>query len=481
MSRFSRRTFLAGLGMSAGMVPLLNLQRGFSQAPGKPTRLIIMAVPNGDTNDYLPEGGETGWTAKSMEFSPLKPLEPYRDKILVLGGIDVANAADTGQATQGKRIDGHAILPFLLTGARGVAGPAIPDGWDLSSGHASVDQYIAANLPGNDALPFASLPLRTLRFTGYGEQPLSYSGPCLDGATHNAPNFRDDPMALFDDLFGMGLDQSELQRIRARKQSLLDFTAGHLRQLHTKVGIEDRRRVQDHLDGIAALERQLSAVVDGCSPPAGLAGGIDYVDPFDNVNLPAVLRAQMDMTVAAMACDLTRVATIMCSSSNNNTITYRFLADKDARFDGQWNEEENGGSGNNLFNHHTIAHNEHELLRLKNILDQWYFEQYAYLLKKLSETLDPDGTPMLDSTLVLYCNLQATGGGHGTDDLLWILGGNCNNYFRSGRFLRWSSGSNGQRAPTNGILTALVNAMGCPRVDYFGDADYGGELSTIIV
>jgi hypothetical protein len=302
----------------------------------------------------------------------------------------------------------------------------------------------------------------------------------LDGKTHNAPSVRDDPRALFDELFGQGLSQSELSRIRAQKKSILDFTSGQLRSVATKVGTENQRRIQDHLDGIAALEKQLSAVVDGCVLPPRLAAGQDYVSAFDNPNLPATLRSQMDMVVAAMACDLTRVSTILCSSSNNNTITYRFLADKDQRFDGQWNETETGGSGNKLFNHHTIAHNAGQLGKLKNILDQWYFEQYAYLLKKLSETTDPDGTPMLDSTLVLYCNLQATGGGHQTGDLFWMLGGNCRQYLKTGRYLRWPSGTNGRGAPTNGVLAAIVNAMGCPRVESFGDAAYGGELPSIV-
>jgi hypothetical protein len=450
-----------------------------SATPTKPTRLIIMAVPNGDTADYLPVGGETGWTAKSMEFSPLLPLEPFRDKILVMGGIDVANAADTGKAIKGTRIDGHGILPFLLTGARGKPGPAIPDGWNLSSGHASVDQYIAQNLPGNDALPFPSLVMRTFRYSGYGEEPLSYSGPCLDGKTHNAPNRRDDPNALFDALFGKGLGASDLAKMRAQKKSLLDFTAGHLRAVQSRVGTEDRVRIQDHLDGIAALEKQLSATVNSCEAPQRLGEG-NYVSQFDNVNLPAVLKSQMDMTVMAMACGMTRVATLLSSSSNNNSITYRFLKGKDTRFDSSWTGTETGGSGNSLFNHHTIAHNRGQLQRLKNILDQWYFEQYAYLLKKLSDTRDADGTPMLDSTLVLYVNMQATGGGHQTDDLLWILGGNAGGYFKTGRFLRWASGESGKKAPTNGVLTALVNAMGCPRIDHFADPAYGGELKTIV-
>lgn len=480
MRQVTRRSLLRGLGVSAGLIPLLDLGTGRAAASSKPPRLIIMAVPNGDSAHYLPVGGEQDWTAQPLDFSPMKPLEPLRDKLLVLGNVAAQNGIDTGIQVKNTPIAGHGILPFLLTGARGVAGPAIPDGWNLSSGNASVDQYVAKHMPGAADVPFPSLVMRTLRTPGYGDQPLSYSGKCLDGKTHNAPSIRDDPSALFADLFGQGLSVSELSQLRAQKRSILDFTASQLMGLHDKVGTENQLRVQNHLDGIAALEKQLSATVDGCQTPPGLQDGVDYVSGFNNINLPAVVRAQMDMTVAAMACDMTRVATLLCSSSNNNSITYRFLADKDPMFDGQWNESETGGSGNNLFNHHTIAHNEGKLLRLKHILDQWWFEQYAYLVTKLSQTLDADGTPMLDSTLVLFCNMQATGGGHQTSGLFWMLAGNCNQYFNTGRFLRWPSGNADKQAPTNGVLAAIINAMGCPRVDYFGEPDYGGELSTLL-
>jgi hypothetical protein len=34
-------------------------------------------------------------------------------------------------------------------------------------------------------------------------------------------------------------------------------------------------------------------------------------------------------------------------------------------------------------------------------------------------------------------------------------------------------------APTNGLLIALANAMGCPHIDSFGDAAYGGEAAIL--
>jgi hypothetical protein len=482
-ARLSRRTFIEGLGLAGGLVPLLASRR--AQGAERPRRLIVIGVPNGYTSDYPPLLDGASWKAKDSEFSPLKPLEPFRDRVLVLGGINIQNGIDTARQVKnnpGASIGGHAILPFLLTGAKGVPGPSIPDGWSLSSGGASVDQHVVQNMPGAKGRPFESLVVRPVRLSasGYGTQPMSYSGKCLDGRTHNAPTIRDNPVKLFDDLFGGGVDTSTLDRIRAQRKSILDFTSTQLRTLQTKVGKDDKVRIGNHLDGIAAIEKRLQGLAGAAAckgntrPDASI-----WVDAQQNPKMHLVMRAQIEMTVAAMACDLTRVSSHCWCQSNNNTITFPWLADRIPSLNEVWTGAETGGSGNNLRNHHTIAHNEGALRREKNLSDQFFIENFAYFVKLLSDTKDFDGKPMIDNTLVLYTNMQRTGGGHQTDNLIWFLAGNCDNAFKSGRYLQWSSGKPGQTVPSNGILTAIVNATGCPRVESFGDAAYGGELAAL--
>jgi hypothetical protein len=477
----SRRRLLEGLGVGAGLVPLLG--RGPARAAERPRRLVVIGVPNGYTSDYVPLADGATWKAKDVEFSPLKSLEPYRDKVLVLGGINIQNGIDTARALKNTGIGGHAILPFLLTGAKGVPGPAIPDGWSLSSGGPSVDQYVVQNMPGAKQRPFESLVLRPVKLSsgGYGNQPMSYSGKCLDGRTHNAPTIRDNPFKLFDELFGTGVDTSTFDKTRAQRRSILDFNAAQLRQLQARVGKDDKIRVQNHLDGLAAVEKRLqsagaAAACKGAMKPTDASL---WVDAQSNPKMNLVMRSQIEMTVAALACDLTRVASFSWCQSNNNTITFPWLAEKIPSLNERWTGTETAGSGNNLRNHHTIAHNEGALRREKNLTDGFFIENFAYLVKLLSETRDFDGKPLLDNTLVLYTNMQRTGGGHQTDNLIWFLAGNCDGAFKSGRFLPNASGKAGQMAPTNGIFTAVVNALGCPPVTSFGDPAYGGELLTL--
>jgi hypothetical protein len=480
--RFSRRALLSSLGLGAGLVPVLapGLSRA-ADATARAKRLIVVAVPNGYTADFLPVASGTGWAPKQVEFAPLGPLVPYKDRVLILGGINLQNGIDTARAIKGTSIGGHASLPFLLTGAKGVPGPAIPDGWNLSSGYASVDQYVVQNLPGAKARPFPSLVLRPLKTSGYGGQPLSYSGKCLDGATHNAPTMRDDPAKLFDDLFGGNLDTGTLNKLRAQRQSILDFTASQLRALQTRVGQDDRVRIQNHLDGIQRIEGQLAALAGAASCKKGTRpdDAAIWVTSQFNPHMDLVIKAQIEMTVAAMACDLTRVASHLWVSSTNNTIVFNWLAGDVPTLGQPYSGSNNAGSGNTFMNHHTVAHNDAMYRREKNRIDMYFMEAYAYFIKLLSETLDFDGQPMIKNTLVLLANMQRTGGGHQTDNMIWFLAGNADGYFKQGRWLPWVSGTDGKTAPTNGLLTALANAMGCPHSDYYADPAYGGELATL--
>lgn len=482
MSRYSfdRRTFLGGLG--GGLVPML-APRAVGAASETPKRLVVIAVPNGYTGDSLPEVVGTGWQARNTEFSPLKPLEPWKDRVLVMGGINVQNGHDTGKEVRndpGATIAGHAIMPFLLTGAKGVPGPAIPDGWSLTASHPSVDQYVVQKLAAASGRPFPSLVMRPLGLSagGYGNTPLSYSGKTIDGRSHNAPSIRENPFTMFDDLFGGKIDTTALERQRAKRKSILDFSAGHLKQLQARVGRDDKQRIENHLNGIAQIEKQLATMSGACQAPTKADESI-WMASQSNPKMNLVIRTQIDLTVAAMACDLTRVASHSWCSSNNNTVVFPWLADRIATLNDTWTGPETGGSGNNLRNHHTIAHNEGQLKREKNLVDQFFIESFAYFIEKLSKTMDIDGRPMIDNTILLYANMQRTGGGHQTDNLQWFLAGNADGYFKQGRYLPFLSGKADQMVPTNGILTAIVNAMGCPAVDSFGDAAYGGELATL--
>jgi hypothetical protein len=96
MNITSRRQFLQHLGISAGALPFITglpSIMGKEQGPRR-QRLVIMFSPNGTLpQEFWPEeqGAEFGF--KTI----LKPLEPFKEKLLILHGIANKVRADEGQ------------------------------------------------------------------------------------------------------------------------------------------------------------------------------------------------------------------------------------------------------------------------------------------------------------------------------------------------------------------------------------------------
>jgi len=472
-SKYDRRTFLAsmGVGASALLLPTLDASQTRADVANPRKRLIVIAVPNGVKESvYWPQGGERDWTLK--DGSPLHALKDHLGDIIFMGGIQIKN----GQDSNGGGLGGHAALPFLLTGARGVPGPRISDGVTKTASHPSVDQFVAKKINQTAKLPFESLVLRPLNHGG-NDVFLSFNGAPSDPSTPNVPTPRVDPLQIYNDMFsGAGLDADRLLRIRAERRSILDFVGGRLTQFGQRLGKEDRLKIDAHTDAIRRVEKQLDALNGQCGIPGIPQGGADYVQQNGNANLPAIIRAQIDLTVAAMACDATRVASMLWSSSHNLHWVFSWLGQEYTVPTDYFSGGENGGRRN----HHEIAHKDgaEPFTSMMNRCCEWYLEQFAYLIQRMKETPDVDGGTLFDNAALLFANLQRTGGGHETTNLPWILAGSCGGYFETGRYLPWPGGTVGQSAPQNGVLTALCNAMGVP-VDHYGSADYGGEFAAL--
>src|SRR5712672_3277930 len=82
----TRRDFMRDLGLSAAAVPfVLNLPSlGFANQQRRKQRLVVMFSPNGVVpSAFWPD--EEGASFKLKES--LKPLEPFRDRTLILHGV----------------------------------------------------------------------------------------------------------------------------------------------------------------------------------------------------------------------------------------------------------------------------------------------------------------------------------------------------------------------------------------------------------
>ena len=472
--RLSRRSLLAGLGLgtAAAFVPLLDARKALAAPGDRPPNLITIAWPNGCV-PFWPDGEGSTYTIPQYEDCPTKPLTAWKDRLLFLGGLDMQNLRDE------NRGGGHAGMPFVFTGVRGAKfDGTISDGLDVTAGGPSLDYYLAdriAKAEGKTALQ-RMLVQRAHRLNG-DDIFLSFAGAPIAGKP-NAVQPYDNPVELFDKMFKIAAaDPEAMKRLRAERKSVLDYVGKSLTSTCKRLGTEDRLKCEQHLTAVREYEQ--AAAIVACSQPSEPLRNADYLKESANPLVPEIHKLQMGMLVTALACGMVRTGSLQWCSSHNNQYHFSWLKDKDPAFaGGSVNPEETGGGPSAYLQHHEIAHNDGRTpahTRRKNFVDQWFVQQVADLMQRLFDVKEVGGT-LLDRTMILLVNLQRTGGGHQLDDLPVLLAGNANGYFKTGRHLRWTSGTPGTHLPLNALYTEICNAMGFPH-DKFGA--YAGSLPTL--
>lgn len=460
----NRRNFLKGIGGVSLALPMfssLGCESRPSQAvekvgkaalanSGFPKRLVVIYTPNGNIARELPP---------SMDFAGtiFEPLTPFKDKLMLLRGLDLSvHNIPPGEPHQ----QGMAFLTGRpLNQGNMVGGDGTLAGW--ASG-ISLDQHIAGVI-GQDTKH------KSLHFgvqsTAYGgtevRTVLSYAGSDQPIANETSP------YSMFNLVFsGLGQDPVGVEKLKARRKSVLDTVGKRYEALNPKLSAEDRLKMEQHLASIREVEKRLDS-------PAGTVGGYCQVpstgapiDLNDPNNYPVIGKLHMDLAAMALACDLTRVITLQWSASTNNK-PYPFLSYDDGT-----------GAKPILDDEHVMGHQPDTDVNAWNklrIIRRWYMEQYAYFLGKLNEVQEGDGT-MLDNTVVLLASEIAQGNTHSHMDMPFFLGGSAGGYFKMGQDLSF----NGD-VPHNNLLVSLANAMGLPDTTFGLEGYCTGPLAGLTV
>ena len=428
--RFSRRAMLASIGASAAFLPLIDAER--AQAAGEngfPKRLVTITWGHGVCqNAFYPSDG-------TVNSQVLKPLEPFAAKTLLVAGLDYKMMIE-----QDKKYDGHFTYPVIWTGTYKNTG-----GQNCTSAGPSIDQVVADATAKQVAL---QQPL--LVITVEGESP-SWRGA---GQKNTGEG---DTKRLFDKLFASATTSAaDLEKIRAKQKSVLDFVSGELTGFSTRMGTEDKAKIDAHLESIRQLERQLTAKGMACVPPTVMTGSKVFQDK---------VAAMLDMTAMALRCDITRSVSICWADDGGyRPITLPWL-DINSSF-------------------HDIAHLGKEGYPDKIKADIWMWEQVARLAKSLDSAVEGTGTA-LDNSVIAVGNDMAEGASHYVGGMQFVLIGSCGGYFKTGRTVKlgnwankngeyWNGDSN---VPHNKLLASLSNAMDVPTTS-FGEG-YAGTLDEL--
>jgi len=448
-----RRTFLRGLG--AGMaLPLLDSMGptlAFSNASRlapPPIRLGYVYTPNGIVGCSSKSPRPFMWTPRrvgaNVEFSPtMKPLEPYRGDLVVFSGLAQANGRALGD---GPGDHARATATFL-TGVH----PYKTGGADFRLG-VSADQ-IAAKALGAET-PLASLEL------GLEQPPLA--GNCDSGYTcaYMAMSWRSEtsplpaetnPRLVFERLFGDDeTTDAAIRRERlANQRSVLDYVSGSLARLQRRVGVGDRRKLDEYLESVRDVERRIQVTEHS----SGL-GEVPTIDrpsavPDDYLEYS---RLMMDLQVLAWQTDMTRIVSFTMGRDGSNR-AYREIGISDG--------------------HHAISHHQGDAERLDKLMkiDELHVGLFAYLLEKLRTTPDGDGT-LLDHSVTVFGSSLSESNLHTHDELPIVLAGSAGGRIRGNRHLAYA-----KETPLNNLFLNMFDAANVAGVAAFGDST--GRLSEL--
>lgn len=423
MKRISRRNVLRGI-LAGGAVtvglPYLEIfggmKRAYAGPDSMPKRFGMFFWGNG----VLPDLWVPSATGTSYALSPtLAPLAPSQAKISVVTGmkVPIVNQIPHGSGPIG-----------FLSGSPAM--PGKPDAFNAPT----IDQVIA-NVVGVDSR-FKSLEVAVQP----GATGLSYNGPNSQNPAESSP------AALFQRVFGPefvkpGTTPPYNPTLDLRK-SVLDGVTDDANALKSILGATDKQRLDQHLDGVRALEQRIQRLKE--SPPNLAACNVpampkdDYPDVAGRPPMSEISRVMVDLLAMTLACDQTRVFSLWFSSPVNNTLFAGAPA-----------------------GHHQLTHDEPSPQpAVAAILDQ-IMAELAYLLKAF------DAIPEGDGTLLDHCAILATsdcnyGRQHTLDDYPIVVCGSCNGALKTGLHYRAPAPDN-----TSKVALSLARAMGLT-LDSFG-------------
>lgn len=396
----------------------------------RPKKLSVFYIPNG-----LRMPKFTPATAGShYEMTPiLEPIARHRASFSVITGLAHynANALGDGPGSHGRSCGAY------LTGAH----PRRTEGADILCG-ISMDQVIANHLGQHTQL--ASLEL--------GIEPPSLLGSCDVGYSctyTNTLSWRSPtapmpvavkPGDVFERLFGdtSALDEKSRQARLATKASILDFVLEDAARLSPRLGMNDRRKLEEYLDSIRTVEQRIQKATlqtsDVDTSQINLPAGIpqDFVEH---------VRIMIDLQVLALQSDMTRVSTFMLGRELSNR-SYVEIGVPDS--------------------HHSLSHHGGDEAKIDKLvkINQHHIAQFGYLLDRLGNTADGERT-LLDSTLVMAGASLGEPNVHDNMDLPAMVAGAG---LRGGRHIQEPKDT-----PMCNLLLSLIQEMGVP-VDSFGDS-----------
>ncbi len=326
---------------------------------------------------------------RNYTLSPtLKVLEKHKDDFTVFSGTFLEHGG------------GHDGDYTFSTGVKAKDNGTIKNS-------VSMDQIAAEQLGRETRFP--SLQMCVERGTGFGGnlRTLSWNRNGVPLASEN------DPHVLFNKLFKVdGPAERELREKGFRqRRSILDVVMEDAKRLERTVGKQDGVKLDEYFTSVREVEKQLERDIDWNvkpKPAVDTTGMSDFSESYQ-VHMPAgqfsydkYAKMAYDLIALAFETDSTRVITYVVRRESAGGSFPEFGVSK---------------------GFHELTHHGNDPKNLAELakVDRIYMQQWAYFLDRLKSMTQPDGSTLLDHTLMGFSS--GMGIGHSKDRLPTCLFG----------------------------------------------------------
>jgi hypothetical protein len=395
--------------------------------------------------------------------SILRPLEFAKDDLLLVTGLS--------HSGHSENLNGHENCAYKhLTGT-----PKAGKTSGRRFAGVSVDQA-AARVAGEQTF------LPSMEF-GLSNHETVYSFRSADEVVP----YEDDPRLVFDRMFrGRKPVVPNWQRRLAAQagkavrdtaptdnyeRSVVDAVSDEAKTLRSKLGSDDRQKLDRYLDSVRSLESRVERLearlrmeaADVSDPgPSHLVSpalpdrklpiykikDLVFRDPEKHAEY---IRVMSDLWVLAFQTDTTRVATLAVGADDA-----MFPGVVTVGYETHCHTLEHQGNAGRPEDADPISR---EALRQ---IHTWYTSLFAEAVRKMKD-IDEGGSSLLDNCLLMYTSYMADGG-HGTEDYPILLAGKAGGTLKTGRQVNFPKST-----PVSNLYIEMLDRMGA-KVDSFGES-----------
>jgi len=443
--KLSRRQFISTSGATLALpfMPSLSGAAGKTLLPNK--KLVMMYIPNGILRRYFFPGEEDavlpgfvgGFNADKfkndrrilnkpgiypLEFtSTMKPLVKHKDDITMVTGLDRTFKNGQDVHAQGASCYLTSVSPEQAS----EKGMRHPNG-------RSLDQVIGDKV-GHTTV-YNTLEISCNGFTA-GKEDIFFDNISWYGPGKIAPSIKN-PRKLYDRLF-------MADSYRNHVQDVTDLILADTKSLSRKLGNQDK----ETLDGFVSMIREIELRIEKLEK---MIKGADVNQPTNEI-LPRgeYIRLQADLMLAALQMGITNVSTFMIGPERwDASLMYEGVFPKPVQ-------------------HHSMTHNQkkEEIAKELQKIDIFHLEQLSYVISRMKEIKESDGTSLFENSLLTYGAGLGDGATHQFFDLPMIVAGKGQGQIKQGRFIKCKSGT-----LNSNLWLTLANLMGL-EIDSFADSN----------